>query len=78
MALLRAQMAQPGHIFWLDDVSIADAQRFDHGRLLGPKQITDVYLLALAVKNDGRLVTFDQSIPVRAVHRAEPRHLAVI
>ena len=45
---------------------------------LGPNQITDAYLLALAVKNGGRLATFDRSITLGAVRRAKPRHLAVI
>jgi toxin-antitoxin system PIN domain toxin len=75
--LLRVALAQPGHEFWPDDISIADASLFDHTRILGPRQITDVYLLALAVKNDGRLVTFNKSIPLAAVRGAEPRHLVV-
>jgi uncharacterized protein len=75
---LRLQLAEPGHEFWPDTVSIADAAVFDRTRILGPKKISDVYLLALAVKNGGRLVTFDRGIPARAVHGAEPRHLAVI
>jgi toxin-antitoxin system PIN domain toxin len=78
MALMRAQVARPDHAFWPDDVSIADPQTFDRGRLLGPNQITDVYLLALAVKNGGRLVTFDRAISVAAVRGAESRHVAVI
>jgi uncharacterized protein len=45
---------------------------------LGPNQITDVYLLALAVKNDGRLATLDRSIPIAAVRGAEKRHVAMI
>jgi uncharacterized protein len=48
------------------------------GRLLGPNQVTGVYLLALAVKNRGRLVTFDQSVPLTAVRGADDQHLAVI
>jgi len=66
------------HVFWPDDVSITDHGMIDTARLLGPNQITDVYLLALAVKNDGRLVTFDRSIPLRAVRGAEPRHLVML
>ena len=66
------------HRFWPDDISLTDVQLFDHNRILGPKQLTDVYLLALAVKNGGRLATFDRAIPVAAVHGAEPRHVAVI
>lgn len=55
------------HRFWPDDLSMTDIAVFDHSALLGPKQITDRYLLALAVKNNGRLVTFDQSIRPTAV-----------
>jgi len=75
---LRLQLAEPSHEFWPDDISIADAALFDRAYILGPKQITDVYLLALAVKNGGRFVTFDRSVPLRAVRAAEPKHLIMI
>jgi uncharacterized protein len=78
VALLSAQIALPGHVFWLDDISIADAQTFNHGHLLGPKQITDLYLLALAVKNNGRLVTFDRGISIQAARGAKQEHLVVL
>ena len=51
---------------------------FDHAFILGPNQITDVYLLGLAVKNGGRLVTFDRGLPLKAVRGAEARHLVVL
>jgi toxin-antitoxin system PIN domain toxin len=66
------------HTFWPDDISLLDAQRIDKNRILGPKHLTDIYLLALAVKNGGRLVTFDRAIPAGAVRSAEPRHIVVI
>jgi len=75
---LRLQLAEPSHQFWQDDISIADDSQFDRTRILGPNQITDVYLLALAVKNGGRLATFDRSIALAAARGAEPRHLAMI
>jgi toxin-antitoxin system PIN domain toxin len=78
LSILQAQLREPGHEFWPDDISLMDVQIFDHGRIVGPRQITDVYLLALAVKHGGRLVTLDQAIPMAAVRQAEPRHLAVI
>jgi hypothetical protein len=37
-----------------------------------------VYLLAVAVRNGGRLAPFDRGIPIAAVRGAEPRHLVVI
>ena len=76
--LLAEQAAQTDHVFWPDDISLRDSALFDPGCILGPNQITDVYLLALAVKNGGRLATFDRGVPLRAVHGAEARHLAVI
>lgn len=76
--LLAEQIGEADHVFWPDDISLRDNTRFDPSRILGPGQITDVYLLALAVKNGGRLATLDRSVPLRAVRGAEPRHLAVI
>ena len=55
--LLSEQVAKTDHLFWPDDVSLRDNGWFNPDRILGPNQITDAYLLALAVKNDGRLVT---------------------
>ena len=55
MKLLRDWTARLHHEFWSDDVSILDTDMMDHGRQLTPRQITDVYLLALAVKLGGRL-----------------------
>jgi hypothetical protein len=76
--LLHLGLNQPGHQFWPDDISITDASVFDHSRILGPNQITDVYLLGLAVKNGGRLVTFDRGVPISAVRGADARHLVAL
>ena len=78
LAALCAQTQRPDHEFWPDDISMLDAGIFDQSRILGPSQITDVYLLGLAVKNGGRLVTFDRGVPVRAVKGAEPRNLVIL
>jgi toxin-antitoxin system PIN domain toxin len=76
--LLADQIEKTNHVFWPDDLSLRERDGIDPGRILSPNQITDVYLLALAVKNGGRLVTLDRGIPLRAVYRAEPKHLVVI
>jgi hypothetical protein len=44
-------------VFWADDLSISDGAAIHSERLAGPKQITDVYLTALALRRGGRLVT---------------------
>jgi hypothetical protein len=66
-----------GHTFWPDDLSIRDL-RSAKGHVLAHKQITDAYLLALARRRDGRLATFDRSVPLAAVEGATPRHLEII
>ena len=76
--LLEEEIAGTDHAFWPDDISLLDARRIDRARILGPKQLTDVYLLALAVKNGGRLATFDRGIPVGAVRGATKRNVVVI
>ena len=63
-------------MFWPDDVSVCDPSGFS--LTVGHRQLTAVYLLGLAVRREGRLATFDRSIPVKAVRRARPDHLAVI
>ena len=75
---LVAQLAQPDHEFWPEDISITDERLFDRSFILGPNQITDVYLLGLAVKNRGRLVTFDRGLTISAVRGAKARHLVVL
>ncbi len=72
---LAAAMATEHHRFWPDDLSLTDTEIFKHTELLGPKQITDRYLLALAVRNKGRFVTFDQGIRPTAVMGASAEHL---
>ena len=48
--------------FWADDISLLDAKVARSVRIHGPRQITDVYLLALAVRHGGQFVTFDASV----------------
>lgn len=50
---------------------------FDRTRLHSSRLLTDIYLLALAVRRGGRLVTFDEDIPLSAVRAAEAHHLVV-
>jgi toxin-antitoxin system PIN domain toxin len=66
------------HEFWPCDVSCLDSSRLERGRVHGPRQLTDVYLLALAVAHGGRLVSFDRSIPLDAVPGATAASLVVL
>jgi predicted nucleic acid-binding protein len=69
IATLR-KMKEPrlwNHVFWADDFSIADQGTVFSERIVGPKQVTDVYLAALAFRKAGRLVTFDTLVAWNAV-----------
>ena len=66
------------HEFWADDVTLRDDDAVDFGRVHGHNQIADLYLLALAVKHGGALVTFDQAIPLDAVRGARPQNLRIL
>jgi predicted nucleic acid-binding protein len=75
---LREATRSPHHEFWTDDVSLLDPKIVDASRIHGPKQLTDLYLLALAVHRGGRFATFDASVPVSAVKGAEKKHLVAL
>jgi uncharacterized protein len=66
------------HEFWSDSISFREPGRFDHGAILSSKHLTDLYLLALAVENQGCLVTFDQHISPAAVMSHGASQLEVI
>ena len=66
------------HEFWVDDISLLDPHLVDRARVHGPRQLTDVYLLALAVRHKGLFATFDSAISIDAVKGAQKRHLLAI
>lgn len=62
VAALESLRSLPGHEFWPDDISLADATYFDRRHVLASSQVTDAYLLALAVAHGGRFATFDRRL----------------
>ena len=75
---LREAVLSPAHQFWPDNVSLLDEGLFDWRQLLSPRQLSDAYLLALAVKQDGVFVTFDHTVPLQAVSGATDSNLVRI
>ena len=61
LALLRRFCALPGHQFWPDELSLAEALRAWE-RLAGHRQVTDAYLLALTVSHEGILATLHRGM----------------
>lgn len=72
---LAAIVARPGHVFWPDAISLADPS-LPAGQIMGHRQFTDAYLLALALHNRGRLVTLDAAIPAMLA-LGDPRRAAI-
>jgi toxin-antitoxin system PIN domain toxin len=75
---LRSICASLDHEFWPDGISLTDAGRIQWSRVLGHNQITDVYLLALAVAKGGCLVTLDHRVTLNTVHGAAARNLLLL
>jgi predicted nucleic acid-binding protein len=67
--------ALPGHVFWPDDISLLDDRNTDAQQILASGQVTDTYLLALAlalaVAHGGRLASLDRRLSVTAVRGGE-------
>jgi toxin-antitoxin system PIN domain toxin len=65
---LEAQLAldislnHPNHHFWPDSLSVRDAIAPLRSSVVGHRQITDAYLLGLAIFRKGKLATFDRAI----------------
>ena len=75
---LQTLCESPHHEFWPDDLSLLDAAAFDHSKIHGHRQLTDLYLLGLAVKHQGRFVTLDGAVPLNAVKGAKKHHLTAL
>lgn len=63
---LRVYRKRRGHRFLPCDISFDDARFLDLTNVT-PRQLTDLYLVAMAVQHKMRFVTFDRTIPVTRV-----------
>ena len=78
MDRLAEASASAFHEFWADDISLLDTKISIPTRIHGPRQITDLYLLALAVRHRAQFVTFDASVAMDAIKGAEEKHLLIL
>lgn len=60
--MLRLLTRLPGHQFWTMDLSFLEAVAPVQEKLFGHQQVTDAYLLGLAIKKHGKLATFDRGV----------------
>ncbi len=66
------------HQFWPDNVSLRSPNQVNWSRVLGHNQITDIYLLALSVANQGCLATLDHRVALSTVVGAGKEHLLLM
>jgi toxin-antitoxin system PIN domain toxin len=60
--LLSANLNHPSHVFWPDDISFAEAVEPMQKQIVGHQQVSDAYLLGLAMRRKARLVTMDRGV----------------
>ena len=66
------------HVFWPDDVSLRNPGHMAWPRIFGHSQITDAYLLALAVAHQGCLATLDHRVALSAVVGASTKNVLLL
>jgi predicted nucleic acid-binding protein len=79
LALLSRVTKFEDHQFWSDDLNLADRHLPSTSHLLGHRQVTDAYLLGLAIQHNGKLATLDQGVAALIPDPAiQQKHLTVI
>src|SRR5437763_742825 len=59
---LGTNLQHPAHRFWAVDIGFIEAVRPFQKRVVGHRQVTDAYLLGLAMHRKGNFVTMDRAI----------------
>lgn len=77
-ARLQEACNHPSHVFWPEEISLLGDGVIQWDRVLGHRQITDAFLLAVAAAHGGRFVSFDRRINTDIVCAAQAEHLCVI
>ena len=75
---LRLAVSTPYHLFLPDDISLLDDAILDGVSLSGPNQITDAYLLALAIAHGAQFVTLDKQVPLTTARYATHESLVIL
>lgn len=77
LAVLTKITARAGHYFWTDALAPIHAGTLESLALVGHRQVTDAYLLALAQHHRGKLATFDKGIS-ELLSKDRAKHVVVI
>jgi toxin-antitoxin system PIN domain toxin len=71
--VLSANTAAIDHQFWPDELPLAKAVAFANVRLIGHQQVTDAYLLGLAISKGGVLASLDKGISALTTPKSAER-----
>ena len=74
-SVLQAICSAPGHQFWPDSVSLRDEKHYS--TLPSFSHLTDFYLLALAIRHQAKLATFDRRIDPSLIPAGEKAYLVI-
>jgi len=78
LTLLQANLAHPAHRFWADEVSLIDSLEPFAQKLVGHQQVTDAYLLGLAIHKKGKLVTMNRGVRTLLPEKSPERDFVVL
>lgn len=62
LVVLEKNLSLPGHSFWKETITLAEAIKKCRAKITGHRQVTDAYLAGLAVHHRGKLATLDKGI----------------
>lgn len=75
LALLDQLLDHPGHEFWPDGADVAASVALRSPLVVGHRQVTDAYLLGLAMQRGSALVTLDRGLASTASAMQADRHV---
>jgi uncharacterized protein len=78
LALLQSNLEHPAHQFWPDDMTLLEAVVRLRPRIVGHQQVTDAYLLGLAIHRKGKLATLDRGLLELPPEKSEERYLVTM
>ncbi len=78
VALLQSNLGHSAHQFWHDDIGLPEAMTVLQRKLVGHQQVTDAYLLALAIHHKGRLATLDRKLTALFSQKAAARDVVTV
>ncbi len=78
LTLLQANLAHPAHRFWADEFSMIDSLKPFAQKLAGHQQVTDAYLLGLAIHKRGKLATMDRAVRTLLPDKSPERDFVVL